>query len=180
MGRPATRDAFGEKQISHNNTNNDIDLTMSAVLKTNESIRLMRHDDLAAVIAIETRAYVFPWSKGIFHDCMRVGYSCWIYEQQGIIQAYAIMSVGVGECHVLNLCVDPEIQRQGIGRRLLQYLQTQATACNVDTVLLEVRTSNHAAIALYKSEGFNEVGKRKDYYPATQGREDAIIFAKAI
>lgn len=154
---------------------------MSAVLETStEQVRLMNHDDLSVIMGIETRAYDFPWSEGIFRDCMRVGYSCWVYELDCVILGYGVVSLGVGECHVLNLCVAPDAQNQGIGRKLLQHLLDTALCYNIDTVLLEVRPSNPAAISLYTSEGFNEVGRRKDYYPARHGREDALILAKAL
>lgn len=139
--------------------------------------RPMVEADIAAVIAIERSAYTHPWTEGIFRDCLRVGYSCTVFEQCGVIDAYGIMSVVAGECHILNLCVRLEAQGRGIGRKVLTHILTRARQSGSDAVFLEVRPSNRAAIRLYMGMGFNEVGVRKRYYPAHDGREDAIIMA---
>ncbi|MDH5190483.1 MAG: ribosomal protein S18-alanine N-acetyltransferase [Gammaproteobacteria bacterium] len=154
---------------------------MSAVLELSENIRPMNEDDLDKVMAIEPYAYEHPWTKGIFRDCLRVGYSCWVIEnEQGGIDGYGVMSVGVGEAHILNLTVAPEMQKQGLGKMLLQHFIELARHHALDTMLLEVRPSNKAAVALYVNTGFNEAGVRKDYYPAKQGREDALILALSL
>lgn len=140
----------------------------------------MTHRDLPAVIAIERAAYEFPWSEGILRDCVRVGYSCWVYDLERDIQAYGVMSIAAGECHLLNLCVRPQSQGQGIGRALLRNLIGTARRRSVDTVVLEVRVSNQPAIRLYQSEGFNTLGMRNAYYPSHGGREDAMLMAKAL
>jgi ribosomal-protein-alanine N-acetyltransferase len=143
-------------------------------------IRTMREGDLATVLAIDRKAYEFPWTEGIFRDCLRVGYHCRVLEQTGDIMAYGVMSVAASEAHLLNLCVRPEVQRQGYGRRMLNHLVDLANRAGADVVLLEVRVSNEPAIALYHALGFNEIGQRKQYYPARQGREDALILALAL
>ena len=143
-------------------------------------IRSMREGDLATVLTIDRKAYEFPWTEGIFRDCLRVGYHCRVLEQVGDIMAYGVMSVAVSEAHLLNLCVRPESQRQGHGRRMLNHLIDLANRAGADVVLLEVRISNESAIALYNALGFNEIGQRKQYYPARQGREDALILALAL
>jgi [ribosomal protein S18]-alanine N-acetyltransferase len=154
---------------------------MSAVLDLSHfSLRPMTKHDLPAVVEIETRAYRYPWSRGIFEDCLRVGYSCWVFEDGGRIQAYAIMSTAVAECHVMNLTVNPQVHGQGVGRAVLRELIAIARDTRVDTILLEARPSNAAALKLYHSEGFNEIGTRKAYYPAKWGREDAVLLAKAL
>lgn len=142
--------------------------------------RPMLAADIPAVMAIEQRAYSHPWTEGIFQDCLRVGYGCTVFEQCGVIDAYAIISLAAGECHVLNICVRPAQQGRGIGRRVLHWLLSQARQSGADTVFLEVRPSNTAAIQLYRSLGFDEVGRRRHYYPAHHGREDAVIMAVAI
>ena len=141
----------------------------------------MQDEDIELVMAIEQAAYPFPWSEGIFRDCMRVGYTCVVCEQHGRVCGYAVLSVSAGEAHILNVCVAPASQGQGLGRRMLEYLLDLASVGRVDTVLLEVRPSNHAARALYDTVGFNEIGLRRAYYPA-QGsdREDALVLAKAL
>lgn len=154
---------------------------MSAVLKDEiPHIRPMRDSDLAMVMAIEREAYSFPWSEGIFRDCLRAGYCCWVVAQGGAIRAYGIMQVAAGESHILNLCVRADDRRQGVGRLLLSHLLEVAKAHRADTALLEVRPTNLAALRLYAAVGFNEVGVRRGYYPGRGGREDALILAMSL
>ena len=152
---------------------------MSAVPRLSElRLRPMSEDDLSIVTGIERDAYPFPWTLQIFRDCLRVGYSCWVADRDGHIEGYGVMSISAGECHILNLCVRPDLQRQGVGRRMLAHLLFLARKHEAQTALLEVRPSNHPAIALYQQAGFGEVGVRRRYYPAAYGREDALILAK--
>lgn len=154
---------------------------MSAVVKPATCrIRPMLERDLTEVMEIENAGYDFPWTEGIFRDCLRVGYSCWVLEGDWRMDGYAIMMVAVGEAHLLNICVRPSEQQHGYGRRLLHHLLREAQANHATTAFLEVRPSNEAAIHLYTSEGFAEVGYRRAYYPAHEGREDAIILARAL
>lgn len=143
-------------------------------------IRPLLAADLDAVMAIERRAYDFPWTQGIFRDCLRVGYCCWCYEVNGEIRGYGVMSVAAGESHLLNLTVNPRCQRQGVGTKLLTHFLQLACRHNAGTVMLEVRPSNTAAIRLYEKLGFNEIGVRRAYYPAEQGREDALVLALSL
>jgi len=154
---------------------------MSAVLKPPvPDFRPMRPVDLVPVVAIEQAAYPFPWSDGIFRDCLRVGYCCWVVEQESAVIGYGIMQVVARESHILNLCVHPAYHRQGFGRALLARLLDLARDHRADTVLLEVRPTNEAAIALYTRMGFNEVGVRRSYYPGHKGKEDALILARSL
>jgi ribosomal-protein-alanine N-acetyltransferase len=149
---------------------------MSAILKDPLlQIRPMRAGDIDEVLKVEQRGYPFPWSAGNFRDCLRAGYHSWVLTLDARIIGYGVMSVFVGEAQILNLCIDPEMQDQGLGRRLLQRLLNEARTHNADTAFLEVRASNVAAITLYVSSGFNQIGTRRDYYPAAGGREDALI-----
>lgn len=133
-------------------------------------------DDLARVLDVEKRAYPFPWTEGIFRDCLRVGYSAWLVEDaDGELLAYALMSMAAGEAHILNLCVEPARQREGLGRFLLDHLMRIARAAHVNLVLLEVRRSNRGARRLYESAGYRTLGVRKGYYPSAEGREDALV-----
>jgi ribosomal-protein-alanine N-acetyltransferase len=141
------------------------------------TFRTMVSGDLAQVMAIEVQAYTHPWTNGIFRDCVR-GHRCWVVLQGDEIVGYGVLMMAPGESHVLNLCVKPDQQRKGIGRELLRLLAKHSEQSGVDMILLEVRRSNQAAIDLYQDEGFHELGVRKGYYPADNGREDAIIFAK--
>ncbi|WP_029921218.1 ribosomal protein S18-alanine N-acetyltransferase [Nevskia soli] len=149
---------------------------MSAQPKPAWQILPMHVSHLPQVLEIEQRAYPFPWSDGIFRDCLKAGYSGWILiDRHGVIVGYALMSMAVDEAHVLNLCIDPSGQRQGLGRMLLEHMIMLARAANATIVLLEVRKSNKAAIHLYESQGFQRLGLRKGYYPAHEGREDALV-----
>jgi ribosomal-protein-alanine N-acetyltransferase len=136
----------------------------------------MHPSHLPQVLEIENRAYPFPWTEGIFRDCLKTGYSAWVVTNiLGEVLSYALMSMAVGEAHVLNICVDPNQQRQGLGRFLMEHLVSLARAANCTIVLLEVRKSNKSAFKLYESMGFQRLGLRKNYYPAQDGREDAIV-----
>ena len=151
---------------------------MSAVLEYSFNIRPMDESDLDSVMEVEPHAYDYPWTMGIFHDCLRVGYSCWVLENKNAeLEGYGVMSMGAGEAHILNLTVRPESQGQGFGKMLLNHFIETARSYHLDTLLLEVRPSNKAAVALYANSGFNEVGVRRNYYPAGKGREDALIMA---
>lgn len=141
------------------------------------ALRPMREDDLDAVMAVERRAYPFPWTPGIFRDCIRAGYPAWLLYEGAQVIGYAVLSIAAGEAHLLNLCVDPSAQGRGHGRRLLQTVLRLAQGQGAQRVFLEVRPSNPAAIALYHAQGFNEIGRRPRYYPTANGREDAIVMA---
>ncbi|MGD9385547.1 MAG: ribosomal protein S18-alanine N-acetyltransferase [Thioalkalispiraceae bacterium] len=153
---------------------------MSAVLKAIDGIRPMTEEDLAQVLAIERATYRFPWTLGIFHDCLHVGYCCWVYEQNDEIEAYAVMSVGADEAHILTIVVKEGSRGQGIGRMILSFLKDIAVQHKADTLLLEVRPTNEIAVNLYRSFGFNDLAIRPNYYPSENGREDALIMAMSI
>ncbi|HXF07943.1 MAG TPA: ribosomal protein S18-alanine N-acetyltransferase [Candidatus Acidoferrales bacterium] len=136
--------------------------------------------DLPAIMEIERRAYEFPWTSGIFSDCLRVGYTCWGLEECSRLRAYCITSMAAGEAHILNLCVDPSYQGMGLGGRLLRCMMALAARRGIEDVLLEVRPSNEAALALYRRHGFVRIGERKGYYPTRFGREDAVVMKRSI
>jgi len=152
----------------------------AVVARHGSRVRPLVNADLDAVMAIEQRAYGFPWTEGIFRDCLRVGYCCWCYEIDGDIHGYGVMSVAAGESHILNLTVNPESQRQGVGTKLMKHFLQLACRHNADTVMLEVRPSNTPAIRLYEKLGFNEIGVRRNYYPSEGGREDALLLARIL
>jgi len=154
---------------------------VSAVVKPDDvKLRPMEPDDVDAVMEVELSAYPYPWTAGIFRDCLQVGYCCWVAEQGELLVGYGVMSVAAGESHILNLCVSPPCQGRGVGRRLLGHLLRLAKVHGADLALLEVRPSNLSAISLYESEGFNQFGVRRNYYPADRGREDALMMAKSL
>ena len=140
-------------------------------------MRPMRQGDVDAVYAVERRAYAFPWTPGIFRDCLKAGHQCWVLDSAAGLVGYGVLSVAAGEAHLLNVCVAPEFQGQGHGRRLLRRFVDLARWHLADRIFLEVRPSNPGAYRLYQDEGFNEIGRRPNYYPASNGREDAIVMA---
>ena len=152
---------------------------MSAVLEEAMLVfRPMVEEDLSGIMTIEQAAYEFPWSETVFRDCLRVGYCCWVLECDEALVAHGIMSVAAGEAHILNLCVHPEFQNAGLGKEMLEHLLHIATQHRAEIIFLEVRPSNQVAQKLYSKAGFGEVGIRSGYYPAIEGREDAMIMAR--
>ena len=137
--------------------------------------RAMSPGDLPAVAAVERASYEFPWSEGIFRDCLRVGYLCRVAELAGAIIAYGVVAMGAGEAHILNLCVRGDLRGRNVGRQMLLLLLERSRQAGMEAVFLEVRPSNPHAIALYQSVGFVQVGLRKGYYQAPGGREDALV-----
>lgn len=143
-------------------------------------IRDMRQNDVPRVAALERDAYEFPWSAGIFRDCLLAGYTSVVMEYRGEVIAYTILSVAAGEAHLLNLCVARSHRRAGHGRTLLEVILERAELAGAEQVHLEVRPSNASALALYEQSGFSRIGLRKRYYRASRGSEDAVLLARAI
>ena len=143
-------------------------------------LRRMTPRDLDRVIDIEQRAYPHPWTRGIFSDCLRVGYDCWCLQEGRDVVGYCVLSHAAGETHLLNLCVAPEAQGRGLGATLLGHALRRSARQGSMEIFLEVRPSNRAAIALYRQYGFRPVGERPDYYAAGEGRENALIMARAL
>lgn len=135
----------------------------------------MRMEDVDHVALIERVAYPFPWTPGIIRDCLRAGYDCWLLMLDGEIVGYGILSIAAGEAHVLNVCVSPPHQGFGYGRQLMIGLIHIARRRSAERLYLEVRPSNGRAIELYRSLDFREIGRRPNYYPAADGREDALV-----
>ncbi|MGY3040113.1 ribosomal-protein-alanine N-acetyltransferase [Rhodanobacter sp. TND4EL1] len=148
-----------------------------AVIKPVIQVRAMRAEDLDTVSALENASYEFPWSLGIFSDCVKAGHPCWVLWVDEAIAGYGILSMGAGEAHVLNICIGPDWRSRGLGRHLLGRLLDIARWNGAERVFLEVRPSNPLAKSLYESVGFREIGRRPRYYPAHEGREDAIVMA---
>ena len=143
-------------------------------------IRTMGHDDLSMVSDIERRSYEFPWSHGVFRDCLLAGYHCVVLERDGRVAGYGILSIAAGEAHILNLCIDPNYRSLGYGEQVLDAILARSRAANVREIFLEVRPSNVTALALYRKKGFHSVARRPAYYQASEGREDAAVLAKKL
>lgn len=151
---------------------------MATVVKRKIVIRAMELADVDDVVRVEHSAYDFPWTRGIFEDCLRVGYICRLLEHGGVVSGHIIISAVAGEAHLLNLCVAPEMQGYGLGRRMLSHAMMAARVAVAHRMILEVRPSNWRALRLYQSAGFEIVGRRRGYYPAHEGREDALVMAR--
>lgn len=142
--------------------------------------RLMVDEDLPRVLVVEEAGYSHPWSARIFQDCLGAGFHCWVLQVGTDLVGHGVLSLAAGECEILNLCVHPDWQGRHLGRRLLRRLLAIARQRGADTAFLEVRRSNRAAIHLYQTEGFCEIGLRRGYYPSARGREDAVLMAKPL
>ncbi len=138
-------------------------------------IRRMQPQDIDQVHALERDCYEFPWSRGIFRDCMRVGYACSVMLLDGQLVGYSVCSWAAGEAHLLNLCTSKTVRSRGLGRELLRHALRSAWNAGAQEMFLEVRPSNSKALSLYHSVGFVSVGRRPDYYRAPDGREDALV-----
>ncbi|HSI24129.1 MAG TPA: ribosomal protein S18-alanine N-acetyltransferase [Methylotenera sp.] len=158
---------------------------MSAQLKHDLSLRPMQLDDLDAIMQIEPTIYSHPWTRGNFSDSLNSGYSAWVLEKQvrqdnKEMIGYALLMLVMDEAHLLNLSIAKAYQKQGLGRYLLEHMLTIAKTHKAANMFLEVRPSNISAIALYENMGFSEMAVRRGYYPAKQGREDAVLMGLAL
>lgn len=142
--------------------------------------REMLASDMGEVLSIERNAYSHPWTEGNFRDSLVGNDEIWLLECNGSIVGHGIISVAVGEAHLLNICVANQSQRQGLGRHILRYLLARSGELEADVMFLEVRNSNASALALYRSEGYQQIGIRKNYYPLGKGREHAIVMSRPI
>jgi ribosomal-protein-alanine N-acetyltransferase len=133
--------------------------------------------DLDEVAAIERRAYAYPWTRGNFEDSLGSGYTGLCMRDEGRhLLGYSVLMPVVDEAHLLNFCVAPSWQRQGLGARLLHWSIETARGSGFRALLLEVRPSNENALRLYERFGFELIGRRKNYYPALhRSREDALV-----
>lgn len=142
--------------------------------------RPMLEGDVDTVLNIECSAFSHPWTRGIFLDCVRSGYECWVAFEGDSQVAHGVLSAAAQESHLLNLTVRPDRQCRGYGHAMLKHLMERAKHRDAEVAFLEVRDSNAPAIGLYERFGFNEIGRRRGYYPAAQGREDALVMAYSL
>lgn len=140
------------------------------------SFRQMTEADIEPVLKVEFAAHSHPWTRGIFLDGLK-SYNCWLMFDGSQLVGHGVIQLILDEAHLLNITVKPESQGGGLGLRLLEHLMQRATALGARECFLEVRHSNHSAYRLYERYGFNEIGRRRDYYPAVGGREDALVMA---
>jgi ribosomal-protein-alanine N-acetyltransferase len=140
----------------------------------------MTEVELDVVAAAEARIHPFPWTRGNFADSLNAGHGAWLAREEGRMVGYAVMMQVLDEAHLLNISVLPELQRAGRGTALLIQLFDLARMQAATRMLLEVRPGNISGRAFYQRHGFEEIGRRRDYYPAHEGREDAIVMARGL
>lgn len=139
--------------------------------------RKMVRSDLPQLLLIEQATQGAPWTEETFKACFEMACDGWVVEHEGRIAGYIVVAFKVEECHIMNLCVAREFQRQGLGRKLLEFGLEEAKNRELGIAYLEVRRSNSRAIALYRKAKFLMIGERKNYYQTVSGPEDALIFA---
>ncbi len=138
--------------------------------------REMDSNDILDIVSIEQDANQFPWSTKNFEDCLKANNHAWVFlNDSDEIIAYTIVQKVVDETHLLNICVKPSVQGNGLGREVLNHVIDFANSISSVLIVLEVRSSNQRAQQLYLQSGFNEMSVRKNYYPAKEGREDAVL-----
>lgn len=147
-----------------------------------EFLRPLKEEDLSELMIGELAAYSYPWTRKNFEDCLsNNAYSCWVFEKNNKLLGHVVISIVLKEAHLLNICLYPQYQNQGWGRKLLSEAESIAKQQGAETCFLEVRPSNKVGLKLYRSESYNEIGVRKKYYPDDDGkREDAIVMAKTL
>jgi ribosomal-protein-alanine N-acetyltransferase len=137
----------------------------------------MTLDDVDEVHALECSVFPHPWSRANFSDSVQAGYDAWLLRDgEKALAGYFLLMYALDEAHLLDVAVAASRQGTGLGRYLLDTLCARSKEMGAATVLLEVRPSNERALAVYRRYGFAEIGRRKGYYPAHEGkREDAIV-----
>jgi ribosomal-protein-alanine N-acetyltransferase len=155
----------------------------------------MHAPDLDAVLEIEAVSHLHPWTKGNFTDSLAAGHWAYCIRPQvdqaikgsyldpAILWAYCILFPAVDELHLLNITVSPKLRQLGLASRMMAAIEGVAAQQNMPRIILEVRPSNTAAVALYQKLWYEEIGVRKNYYPADPQlgtREDALVMAKSI
>ena len=138
----------------------------------------MQETDIDAVATLEAEVSPAPWSAGIFRDCLRAEYECWVLQAEEVF-GYAVFSLGPGEANLLNIAISPAWQRQGFARQLLTKVASIARVQGMERVLLEVRPSNLRARAIYEKAGFEFLSLREKYYGPPK-KEDAFVYALAL
>ena len=143
--------------------------------KKHPLIRRLNLEDVDRIFEIEELAYPFPWTRGLFVDCLNAGYALFGLQIGKDLAGYTIFNWAAGEAHLLNLCIHPDWQHRGYGSLLLEYAIGHVAAHEIKSIFLEVRVSNRRAVGLYQNRGFRVIGRRPLYYQAGKSREDATV-----
>jgi len=154
---------------------------LSATVRVSASIRPGSADDISPVAEIEHASFSDPWSEDAFHELLHMRDAIFLVATRGAVQAvagYVIARVAADEAEVLNLAVSPVERRRGLGGELLDAVLAAVVHRGAREIVLEVRESNVAALALYGSRGFAAVSRRNRYY--RNPVEDALLLRRAI
>lgn len=143
---------------------------------TNQFLPTSPHH-LDAIWQIEQAAHSHPWSETMIRDLDSRGACHHVLEVDGQVVGYFFAQNIVGEVTLLNIAVDPSQQGKGYGKALTEHFLDMCEQADAESAWLEVRESNVNAFNLYEKVGFNEVDRRRNYYPTKQGQEDAIIMS---
>lgn len=144
------------------------------------AIRPLSPSDIDALFAIEQAATVYPWSRRQFADGLAAGEFGWGIECESRLAGFALFNQVLDEATLLDIAVHPDFQRRGLAWELLRFALRELDIATPTRCLLEVRETNASAIALYKKAGFIEDGIRRNYYPTTSGRENALLMSRPV
>ncbi|WP_041542954.1 ribosomal protein S18-alanine N-acetyltransferase [Oceanimonas sp. GK1] len=136
--------------------------------------------DLDAMTALEHSAHVHPWSRGLLAEAFGERYFSGSLWHQGELLGYFIADRVLDESTLMNICVAPRWQGRGLGRQLLEHYFARCRALGLGWLWLEVRASNRSALGLYVATGYEESGRRRNYYPTAEGHEDAVLMQKRL
>lgn len=142
------------------------------------ALRPMVVADVDEVHALECSVFPHPWSRANFMDSLASGYDAWVLRAAGTdeLAGYFLLMYALDEAHLLDVAVAGPRHGSGLGRYLLDRIAARARGMRMESILLEVRPSNERALQVYRRYGYAEIGRRKGYYPAHEGRrEDAIV-----
>lgn len=145
----------------------------------NFTIRRMKQEDLAQVEAIEKKLFSIPWSRVGFLGSLAQDNTIYLVAEEadtGQIAGYCGLYQMLDEADITNVAIDLPFQRKHLAQALIEELLKQGADMGVSAFTLEVRKSNHAAIALYEKKGFQAVGVRTGFYQKPP--EDAVIMWK--
>jgi len=137
----------------------------------------MKLSDVELVWQLDRKVFEFPWTKKNFQDSVAACHGCYKWMLGRDIIGYLVMMTVHDESHLLTIGIDPELQGRGLGTTMVNFALEKAAEEGAHSMFLEVRERNRQAIRLYEKLGFVEVGRRRDYYPQVNGREDALIYA---
>ena len=144
-------------------------------------IELLSPPDIPRLIEIEQHANPYPWQQHAFVSSFADSYFSYkLLDDSGEIQGFYFAQLILEQLELFNICVASDMQGRGYGKVLLQHFLQEGRSRGATEAFLEVRSTNHSAIALYENCGFNKTGVRKNYYVQGDNKADAILMAIVI